>query len=228
MAKAKAGQAVQAATILELPKINSMRDIGYQQAKLGDTLRLIAIEAIEREAGLPDTMSDDGKVEYYAGVDQRHNDINPIKTYFVLDGKYVEADVFDANADVSKLESVQVGTAFVMSMTGQAFGSLNNSKSKEYNPELYKVVKVWRDKVKKYRKNKYDDLITKVKQVIKERSGTEQTRAARDEFTEWLKGWFSTGIKRCKVSVSQYQDTTADIERFKRSEAAFYAEYNKE
>ena len=226
MAKAIAGKAVQQAITLELPVINSMKDVGYQQARLGNTLRHVALAAIEREPNLPESFSEHGKAEFLSGVDLCYNDSHPVVTYFRLDGNWLPAESFEVGADVSKLHTMQVGTAFCMSMTGQEYGALNNDKSGTYDASLYSVVKVWRDRIKKYRHNKVTDLIAQIKKIQNE--GKPRTRAARDEFVEWRKAWFDTAEKRCKTSVSQYSDTTADLARFTKAKAAFIREYDKE
>ena len=226
--KAKAGQAVQQAVTLELPVINSMKDVGYQQARLGNTMRHVALAALEREPDLPETFSEQGKAEFLSGVDLCYNDSHPVTTYFKLDGNWLPAESFEVGADVSKLHSMQIGTAFCMAMSGQEYGALNNPKSTTYDAGLYSVVKVWRTRIKGYRHNKTMDLLTQVRKIIKEKEGKSQTRAPRDEFTEWLKSWYVTAEKRCKTSVALYGDTTADLERFKRAQAAFIREYDKE
>jgi hypothetical protein len=208
--------------VFALPVINSMQDIGYQQAKLGNTMRYIALAAMEREPELPESFSEDGKTQYHAGVDLCYNDLHPAKTYFKLDGNWLPAESFDAGADVSSLETRQVGVTCML-LTGQEFGALNNSKSGTYDPSMYQVVGAWRDKVKKYRHNKVKDLVAEIKKIQAE--GKPRTRAARDDFAEWQKGWFDSAEKRCKTSVSQYSDTTADLVKFKRAKAAFIKEY---
>ena len=222
MSKAKPSEVV----VPEVIQIKSMRDVGFQHAKIGDTLRSIAIAAYEREPSLPKEMSEQGQAEYFAGIDQRYNDINPAKTYFMLDGKYVEAAAFDDGADVSKLESIQIGVNYAMSMSGQAFGALRNAKADSYNPELYKVVGEWRDKVSKYRSAKLKSLKTEVKKYLNE--GKTSTRAATDDFMTWVtETWLGQAESRCKVSISQRGDTTASNEAFKYAKAAFLIEYKK-
>ena len=89
--------------VFALPVINSMQDIGYQQAKLGNTMRYIALAAMEREPELPESFSEDGKTQYHAGVDLCYNDLHPAKTYFRLDGNWLPAESFAEGADVSSL-----------------------------------------------------------------------------------------------------------------------------
>ena len=214
--------------VFELPVINSMKDVGYQQARIGNTLRHVALAALEREPALPDTFSEQGKAEFLSGVDLCYNDIHPVITYFKLDGNWLPAESFEVGADVSKLQTMQIGTAYCMALSGQEYGALNNPKSATYDAGLYSVVKLWRTRIKKYRDNKVTDLLSQVRKVIKERDGTQQTRAARDDFAEWRNSWFDTGEKRCKTSIALYSDTTADLERFKRAKAAFIREYDKE
>lgn len=212
--------------VLELPVINSMKDVGYQQARLGNTMRHVALAALEREPDLPDNFSEHGKSEFLAGVDLCYNDFHPAQTYFKLDGNWLPASSFEIGTDVSKLHSMQIGTQYCMALTGQEFGALNNEKSGTYDASLYQVVKVWRERIKKYRHNKVSDLLTQVRKIQNE--GKPRTRAARDDFAQYLPTWFDIAEKRCKVSIAQHTDTTANLERFKKAKAAFIREYDKE
>lgn len=211
--------------VFVLPVINSMQDVGYQQAKLGNTMRHIALAAMEREPELPESFSEDGKTQYLAGVDLCYNDLHPAKTYFKLDSNWLPAESFEESADVSKLETRQVGVTCML-LTGQEYGALNNSKSGTYDPSLYQVVGVWRDKVKKYRHNKVKDLVAEIKKIQNE--SKPRTRAARDDFREYLKSWFDTAEKRCKVSTAQHSDTTADLARYRQAKQAFLDIYDQD
>ena len=210
----------------ELPVINSMKDVGYQQARIGNTLRHVALAALEREPDLPDSFSEQGKAEFLAGVDLCYNDIHPVVTYFKLDSQWLPAESFAVGSDVSKLQTMQIGTHYCMALTGQEFGALNNEKSGTYDASLYQVIKVWRERIKKYRHNKVSDLLTQVRKIQNE--GKPRTRAARDDFAQYLPTWFDIAEKRCKVSSAQHSDTTANLERFKKAKAAFIREYDKE
>ena len=212
--------------VFELPVINSMKDVGYQQARIGNTLRHVALAALEREPDLPDSFSEQGKAEFLSGVDLCYNDIHPVVTYFKLDGNWLPAESFAEGADVSKLHTMQIGTQYCMALTGQEYGALNNEKSGTYDASLYQVVKVWRERIKKYRHNKVADLLAQVRKIQNE--DKPRTRAQRDDFAQYLPTWFDVAEKRCKVSIAQHTDTTANLERFKKAKAAFIREYDKE
>jgi hypothetical protein len=199
---------------MDYSKFKSLRDMGYQQAAVGDTLSELARWAIDRIEGFPDTIQAESKAELYEGYKLRFNENNPAKIYAVIGDHYTLAT--EEHIKNKKVEKIEVGVAYAFSYSSQEFGKLKNT-----NPALHGLVANVRDKVATYCSNRLGDLKTAAGKLL--RTDTKGTRTTLD-FTASMTKVFEAQEKSVKVKQGR-GDTTAHADNYKKAVAAFWATY---
>lgn len=186
----------------------SLKDAGYQIARVNDSAQQIAQFVLEQCPGFLSEVPAETKAELYAGFQLRFHELRGSKTYRNGDtGALIE----DANGGIN----IDVNVA--MAYTGQAFG-----KMKEENPALHGLLKGWREEFQKYASNRMADLKRAVKAV---QSPESRQRAANKGFAEAVKDAFEALDKRVKTAQSR-GDTEADPVKFRIARDAFWKAYN--
>jgi hypothetical protein len=193
---------------------SSLKDLGYQQAKTGDSLTEQAAYAISKIVGFPADISAEARAEVCAGYQMRYSETHPAKDYAVIDGNYVQAT--PEHEKNKKVEKISIGVDFAYSLSSQEFGKLKNTQ-----PALHSIVKVWRDNVSDYCSNRLSDLTSAAKKLInKDKAGTRQTL----DFVVSMAKVFDTQAKSVKVKESK-GDTTAQAVKYKVAVDAFWKAY---
>ena len=199
---------------MENTKFKSLRDMGYQQAAVGDTLSELAQYAIDKIAGFPNEVPSEAKSELYEGYQLRFNENNPAKIYAVIGDHYVLAT--DEHLKNKKVEKIEVGVAYAYSYSSQEFGKLKNT-----NPALHSLVSKVREKAATYCSNRLGDLKSAATRLL--RTDTKGTRTTLD-FTASMTKIFEAQAKSVKVKQGR-GDTTANGDNYKKAVAAFWATY---
>lgn len=193
---------------------SSIKDMGYQQAKTGDSLQSQAQFAIEQIVGFPTDIPTESRNELYAGYQMRFNENRPAKVYAVINGHYTLAT--DEQAKNKKVEKIEIGVAYAFSYSSQEFGKLKNT-----NPALHGIVKQWRDDAADYCSNRLGDLKRAATKLLnKEKTVQRQTL----DFAESVKKVFEQLDKSVKVKAGR-SDTTAHPVQFKMAVDAFWKAY---
>ena len=192
----------------------SLKDLGYQQAKTGDTLVEQAQSAIEMITGFPADITPEAKAELFSGYQLRFNENRPAVTYVIVNGHYIRAT--EEQIANKKVEKVDIGVAYAFSYSSQEFGKLANT-----NPALHGIVKQWRDDASTYCSNRLGDLKRAAQKILSQ--GKTAQRKTLD-FAESLKKAFDQLQSSVKVKHSR-GDTTADPAKFKAAVDAFYKAY---
>jgi hypothetical protein len=185
---------------------SSIADMGYKQAVTGDTLRTMALYALDKIVGFPEEISKTDKATLFTGYQMRFNENNPKVEYVMVDGHYV---VFDGLDDKQKklakdLERVFIGVDFAMSFSQQAFGSL-----KDTEPAKHRIIKEWRDSFSDYAGNTLRKLASAAKTIINERNGKTRERSATKGFDIRVSLALDDLKTKCKTAASR-GDPTAD------------------
>jgi hypothetical protein len=185
---------------------SSIADMGYKQAVTGDTLRTMALYALDKIVGFPEEISKTDKATLFTGYQMRFNENNPKVEYVMVDGHYV---VFSGLDDKQKklakdLERVFIGVDFAMSFSQQSFGSL-----KDTEPAKHRVIKEWRDKFSDYAGNTLRKLVSAAKTIINERDGRTRERGATKAFDIRVSLALDDLKSKCKTAASR-GDPTAD------------------
>jgi hypothetical protein len=193
---------------------SSLKDLGYQQAKTGDTLESQAKYAIEKIGGFPADVPAEARSELYEGYRLRYNDNNPPVVYAVIDGHYILPT--EEQIKNKKVEKVEIGVAYAFAYSSQEFGKLAST-----NPALHKVIRDLRSDVADYCSNRLGDLKAKANKILKK--GITSSRTTLD-FVQSMANAFTTQEKSVKVKHAK-GDTTADPAKFKTAVTAFWKAY---
>ena len=196
--------------------ISSLKDLGYQQAKTGDSLETQAQFALDNITGFPEDVPSEAKEALYDGYRMRYSERKPATMYAVINDHYVLAT--EEHLKNKKVEKVEMGVAYAFSYSSQEFGKLKNT-----NPALHGIIKTIRDDVADYCSNRLGDLKRASKKLIAKKDGT--SRITLDFAQSMLKA-FDAQEKSVKVKQAK-GDTTADSAKFALAVKSFWMTYNK-
>lgn len=196
--------------------ISSLKDLGYQQAKTGDSLETQAKFALDNIKGFPDDVPSEAKDALYDGYRMRYSERKPAVMYAVINDHYVIAT--PEQVQNKKIEKIEIGVAYAFAYSSQEFGKMKNT-----NPALHGIIKVIRDDVADYCSNRLGDLKRASKKLIAKKDGT--TRTTLDFAQSMLKA-FEAQEKSVKVKQAK-GDTTANSAKFALATKAFWTTYNK-
>jgi hypothetical protein len=192
----------------------SLKDMGYAQAKTGDSLADQAQYAIASIAGFPADIPAESRAELYSGYQLRFNENRPAVTYAVINGHYTIATPEQiAN---TKVEKIEIGVAYAFSYSSQEFGKLANT-----NPALHSIIKVWRSDAADYCSNRLGDLKRAATKLLNK--GKTQQRQTLD-FAESMTKLFEAQAKSVKVKAGR-GDASANEAKYKAAVAAFWKTY---
>jgi hypothetical protein len=192
----------------------SLKDMGYAQAKTGDSLADQAQYAIASIAGFPADIPAESRAELYSGYQLRFNENRPAVTYAVINGHYTIATPEQiAN---TKVEKIDIGVAYAFSYSSQEFGKLANT-----NPALHSIIKVWRSDAADYCSNRLGDLKRAATKLLNK--GKTQQRQTLD-FAESMTKLFEAQAKSVKVKAGR-GDASANEAKYKAAVAAFWKTY---
>jgi hypothetical protein len=195
---------------------SSLKDLGYQQAKTGDTLAGQAQHAIDNIVGFPADIPSEAKDALYEGYRMRYSETHPATVYAVVNDHYVLAS--PEQVSNKKVEKIEVGVAFAFSYSSQEFGKLANT-----NPALHGLIKVVRTDTATYCSNRLGDLKRAASKLI---AKDNKTQRATLDFAESMTKAFESQEKSVKVKQGR-GDTTANEAKFKLAVKAFWTTYNK-
>lgn len=193
----------------------SLKDMGYQQAKTGDSLTSQAQYALDKITGFPEDIPAEARAELYAGYQMRFSENRPNKTYAVINGHYTLAT--EEQVKNKKVEKVEIGVAYAFSYSSQEFGKLKNT-----NPALHGIVKQWRDDAADYSSNRLGDLKRAATRLLNKDRGVQRQTL---DFAESVKKAFDQLGKSVKVKAERQKDTTAHPAQFKQAVEAFWKAY---
>ena len=196
--------------------ISSLKDLGYQQAKTGDSLDTQAQFALDNITGFPEDVPSEAKEALYDGYRMRYSERKPATMYAVINDHYVLAT--EEHLKNKKVEKVEMGVAYAFSYSSQEFGKLKNT-----NPALHGIIKTIRDDVADYCSNRLGDLKRASKKLIAKKDGT--SRITLDFAQSMLKA-FEAQEKSVKVKQAK-GDTTANSAKFALAVKSFWMTYNK-
>lgn len=196
--------------------ISSLKDLGYQQAKTGDSLETQAQFALDNITGFPEDVPSEAKDALYDGYRMRYSERKPATMYAVINDHYVIAT--DEHVKNKKIEKIEIGVAYAFAYSSQEFGKLKNA-----NPALHGIIKVIRDDVADYCSNRLGDLKRAAKRLITKLDGASRTTL---DFAQSMLKAFEAQEKSVKIKQAK-GDTTADTAKFSLAVKAFWTTYNK-
>lgn len=197
--------------------IASLKDLGYQQAKTGDSLESQAQYALGHITGFPNDVPSESKDALYDGYRMRYSERKPAVMYAVVNDHYVLAT--PEQVANKKVEKIEIGVAYAFAYSPQEFGKLKNT-----NPALHAIIKVIRDDVADYCSNRLGDLKRAATRLLNKDKGVQRQTL---DFAESVKKVFDQLGKSVKVKAERQKDTTAHPAQFKLAVDAFWKTYNK-
>jgi hypothetical protein len=209
-------KAVQTTQSGETLTFSGLTDLGYKQAKIGDSLSATAKYALEKISGFPEEISQEAKDELYAGYYKRYSETHPPVMYAVINGHYIQAT--PEHIDNKAVEKIAVGIDYAFALTAQEFGKLKNTE-----PEKHSLIAKVRNATQTYASNRLADLKRAAKKLI-EPSGATRTRTTVD-FVQSVQKALDYVEGSVKVKAAK-GDTTANIVQFRMARDAFWKAYN--
>ena len=205
----------QSTLVGETLSFTSIADLGYKQARIGDSLMESAKYAIAHIAGFPDDVPAESKAELYVGYFKRYGENNPPVTYAIINGHYVRATL--EHVDNKAVEKVSIGVDYAFSLSPIEFGKL-----KATEPERHAVIAKVRNDAQTYASNRLGDLKRAAKKLA---TPTESRSRATLDFIESVTKAFDAFDKSVKVKESK-GDATASAVKFRTARDAFWKTYN--
>ena len=196
--------------------ISSLKDLGYQQAKTGDSLETQAKFALDNIKGFPDDVPSEAKDALYDGYRMRYSERKPAVMYAVINDHYVIAT--PEQVQNKKIEKIEIGVAYAFAYSSQEFGKMKNT-----NPALHGIIKIIRDDVADYCSNRLGDLKRASKKLIAKKDGATRTTL---DFAQSMLNAFEAQEKSVKVKQAK-GDTTANSAKYALAVKAFWTTYNK-
>lgn len=192
---------------------NSLKDMAYQQAGVGDSLESMAKYALAKIKGFPKDVDEESKAQLYSGYRLRYQENNPAVEYVRVNGHYEPATPESGKA----IERMTLSVDHAFSYTQQQFGQL-----KAQDNAKYELIKPLREKVNVYCSNRLGDLKRKANQL----TAPKRERKPTADFDHAINDWLDAMRTRC-LNASKRGDATADKEKFSRAVTAFKVEWNK-
>lgn len=202
----------------QITEFKSVKDMAYNQAKTGDTLKIQAQYAIDKIAGFPAECPDESRAELNSGYLLRYMDNHPEVTYARIDGNYIKVD--ESNAEKFKdREKVTVSAIIAMGFSTHAFGRLNET----HDPQYKAIIKQVRDDVSDYYSTCFKALRGAALKIVNK--GKSRVRGATKNFDTKIKDTLeelSTNVR----NAAKRGDPSADEKLFAKAKIAFFAVWN--
>ena len=205
----------------------NLADLGYRHGGALQTVKSLAVWALDNVKGFPDNISDEDTAEIRQGYKRKHSELNPAKQYCIVEGKYLLVD--DMKIQGIELpknpELVNIGVDYAFSFTAQQAGKLKET----HNPVLHQIVAGIRLGCNKYETTTLGKLIAEGKKILNERKGIKVERKANLNFYEYLyndKGVFDVMRTRCKNAKAK-GDEFANSDKLEKAIIAFNVAFKK-
>jgi hypothetical protein len=204
--------------------IKSLRDAGYQQAKINSNLEDVARYAMDLipTLGNPDLSRGDqltkeqrdklseGYVLHYGEA------IKPERLFAIVDGNYVEKSAKEIEKLNVEKFALNVNVAFAVTQQ-----MLNEMKTSD--KIRYQLIQGLKTDTNAYVSNRLGDLISKAKKIWKERAGIKAERVQALAFAEFEKKAMETMLERVRNADARGNDPSANVELTKRRIAAYWS-----
>ena len=205
-------------------KLQSLRDVGYQQGKTESRIRDIAQFAMARiptlgdlDASREDQMNKEQREELRSGYMVYFGEsVKPTRYFKVADGNLVE--VFEGEFDEHEGEKRKLDVHIAFAITQAAMNDIKTN-----DKTWYQLVQQMRTDFNAYASNRIGDLIRKAKEIRRAQLGVKKERVQAKVFGVWLEETLDDILTRVRNADARGNDSTADVELIKRKIAAFKA-----
>jgi len=206
----------------ETLQFKSLSDFAYAHAGLTGKVQEMAKYAIANIAGFPAECPDESKAELKTGYQKKWGSLHPPVMFINVGGNYLAETDIDTTKLTGDHERRTISADYLMNITTHEYGQMTKD-----DPAWRKIVEKYRDAMKDYATNRFNDLVKAAKAVIAETTpGARRTRNIV-LFTASVQKAFDGLEKSVKVKAKAGSgDTTANPVQFRMAVDAFWKAYN--
>jgi hypothetical protein len=176
--------------------------------------------AIDNIAGFPAECPDESKAELKAGYMKKWGVDHPPVMFINIGGNYLPETSVDVSKMTGQVEKRTISADYLMNLTTHEYGVMGKD-----DPAWRAIVEKYREAMKDYATNRYNDLVKAAKALIAETTpGAKRTRNIV-LFTASVKAAFEGFEKSVKVKQTG-GDATANPVQFRMAVDAFWKAYN--
>jgi hypothetical protein len=204
----------------ETLSFKSLSDFAFAHAGLTGKIQGMARYAIDNIAGFPAECPDESKAELKAGYMKKWGVDHPPVMFINVGGNYLAQTSIDTTKLTGEHERRTISAEYLMNITTHEYGTMGKD-----DPAWRAIVEKYREAMKDYATNRYNDLVKAAKALIAETTpGAKRTRNIV-LFTASVKAAFEGFEKSVKVKQTG-GDATANPVQFRMAVDAFWKAYN--
>jgi len=205
----------------ETLSFKSLSDFAFAHAGLTGKIQDMAKYAIANIAGFPAECPDESKAELKTGYMKKWGTMYPPVMFINVGGNYLAETDIDTTKLTGDHERRTISADYLMNITTHEYGTMGKD-----DPAWRKIVEKYRDAMKDYATNRYNDLLKAAKDVIAETSTSAPRTRKIVLFNSAIKVEFDKLDKSARVK-QKNGDATADPLKFRMAVDAFWNVYNK-
>ena len=205
----------------ETLQFKSLSDFAFAHAGLTGKVQAMARYAIDNIAGFPAECPDESKAELKAGYMKKWGVDHPPIMFINVGGNYLAETSIDTTKLTGEHERRTISAEYLMNITTHEYGQMTKD-----DPAWRKIVEKYREAMKDYATNRFNDLLKAAKSLIAESSPSAKRTRTIVAFTESVKKAFDQLDGSAKVKKKD-GDATADPLKFRMAVDAFWNVYNK-
>ena len=205
----------------ETLQFKNLSDFAFAHAGVTGKVQDMAKYAIANIAGFPAECPEESKDELKAGYHKKWGTIHPEITFVNIGGNYIAEITLDASKLTGDHERRTISADYLMNLSTHEYGMMTKD-----DPEWRKIVGRYREAMKDYATNRFNDLVRAAKAVIAETTPSAARTRKIVLFQAAIKVEFDKLDKSAKVK-QKNGDATADPLKFRMAVDAFWNVYNK-
>lgn len=205
----------------ETLQFKSLSDFAFAHAGLTGKIQGMARYAIDNIAGFPAECPDESKAELKAGYMKKWGVDHPPIMFINVGGNYLAQSDIDTTKLTGEHERRTISAEYLMNITTHEYGVMGRD-----DPAWRAIVEKYREAMKDYAGNRYNDLLRAAKSLLAESNPSAKRTRTIVAFTESVKKAFDQLDGSAKVKKKD-GDATADPLKFRMAVDAFWNVYNK-
>ena len=204
----------------ETLQFKSLSDFAFAHAGLTGKVQAMARYAIDNIAGFPAECPDESKAELKAGYMKKWGVDHPPVMFINVGGNYLAQTSIDTTKLTGEHERRTISAEYLMNITTHEYGVMGRD-----DPAWRAIVEKYREAMKDYATNRYNDLLKAAKSLIAESNPSAKRTRTIVAFTESVKKAFDQLEGSVKVKAKD-GDATANPVQFLMARDAFWKAYN--
>lgn len=204
----------------ETLQFKSLSDFAFAHAGLTGKVQAMARYAIDNIAGFPAECPDESKAELKAGYMKKWGVDHPPVMFINVGGNYLAETDIDTTKLTGDHERRTISADYLMSITTHEYGQMTKD-----NPAWRKIVEKYREAMRDYATNRYNDLLKAAKSLIAESNPSAKRTRNIVLFTASVQKAFD-GLEGSVKVKAKDGDATANPAQFRMAVDAFWKAYN--